>query len=212
MTVRIKICGVRSPEVAEHVSRAGADAIGLVFYPGSVRAVDTAAAAEIAAAVSPLVSVVGLFVDADPDQVHRVLERYPLDLLQFHGAEDDAYCRQFNQPFLKAIAMRPDVNVASCLAAYPSARGFLFDSCADGRSGGTGVSFDWSRLPAEVGRPWLLAGGLHAENVGEALRQTCAPAVDVSGGVESEPGHKCLVKISAFVDAVRGFERSTVSE
>ncbi|MEM6300548.1 MAG: phosphoribosylanthranilate isomerase [Pseudomonadota bacterium] len=200
---RVKICGVRSPAVAEHVSAVGADALGLVFFGPSPRAVSVDAAVEVAAAVDPLLTIVGLFVNADQREVENVLERCPIDVLQFHGDEDEAFCAQFGRPFFKAIAMRPELDPRSTASRFPLARALLFDAWSEGRSGGTGKTFDWERLPPDLGRHWILAGGLNPENVADAITATNAPVVDVSGGVESSPGVKDIARIDAFMAAVR---------
>lgn len=178
------------------------DAIGLVFYASSPRCVSPQEAAAICRALDPLVTAVGLFVDADEAQVRSTLADCPLDVLQFHGGEDAAYCSQFARPYWKAVRMRPDVDVPGEVAAHAAARAFLLDSYRPGVPGGTGASFAWDRVPAMT-RPWMLAGGLNAENVGAAIAQANPPAVDVSGGVESAPGEKDPEKIRHFVAAVR---------
>lgn len=199
---RIKICGVTSPEIAALACEAGADAIGLVFYPPSVRAVELAVAREIVQAVAPLVTTVGLFVDAEAADVNRVLDACPLDCLQFHGRESAGFCTQFARPYIRAVSMRPGVHVALALAAHPDARSFLFDAWREDAPGGTGETFAWERLPV-LNVPWILAGGLHAGNVGTAIQQLAPPAVDVSGGVESAPGIKDPARIQRFIAAVR---------
>jgi phosphoribosylanthranilate isomerase len=199
---RVKICGIRSTDMAQLACDAGADAIGLVFYPASPRAVTAEEAVVIAAVCAPLVSVVGLFVNADRAEVEAVLNVCPLDLLQFHGDESAEYCEQFARPYIKAVSMRPDVDVASLMDRHPRARAFLFDAWRPGVPGGTGETFAWERLPA-MDRPWLLAGGLTPENVAGAVRQLRPPAVDVSGGVEHARGEKNPALLRQFVAAVR---------
>lgn len=203
---RVKICGIRTVEDAVAVAAAGADALGLVFYAPSPRAVDLATAAAICRAADPLLSLVALFVDPRPEAVTAVLERCPVDLLQFHGAEDAAFCEQFRTPYIKALPMRPGLDVAAAVAAHPRARAFLFDAWQPGRAGGTGQTFDWGRLPA-VSRPWLLAGGLDADNVGAAIAALHPPAVDVSGGVESAPGRKDAERVRRFIAQVRAADQ-----
>ena len=205
MTTRIKICGLRTPAAARAVSRAGADAAGFVFYAKSPREVDADQAKECIDALSPMVSAVGLFVDPAPDYVEQVLSMCPLDVLQFHGDEDAAFCEQFDRPYWKAVRMRPDVDLEAVMAAHPRARAFLLDAYTPGVPGGTGETFDWLRIP-KLSRPWILAGGLSPSNVGEAIEAVAPPAVDVSGGVESAPGEKSDVLIAAFAEAVRAAE------
>lgn len=201
--VRIKICGLTTPEQALHAARVGADAIGLVFHPDSPRRVDVAAAREICAALPPFVTTVGLFVDAAADAIERVLAEVPLQMLQFHGNEDETSCRRWGRPYLKAVRMRPDLDVAQAIGGHPTASGILLDSYRPGVPGGTGTRFDWERIPAHRPRPLVLAGGLDAGNVAEAIRRTTPWAVDVSGGVERAPGDKDPDAVAAFVAAVR---------
>ena len=158
--VRIKICGITRVEDALAAAAAGADAVGLVFFAGSKRCVDAARAREIVAALPPFVSAVGLFVNAGADEVRRVLDSVPLDLLQFHGDEDAAYCRRFGRPYLKAVRVRSADDICRAQAAYPDARALLLDAYVEGEYGGTGRSFDWSlRLPPAVRRRWTFPAG-----------------------------------------------------
>jgi phosphoribosylanthranilate isomerase len=202
-SVRIKICGITSVEDALSAVSAGADAIGLVFYAASSRAVSIEQARAIAMAVGPFVVVTGLFVNADPEMITAVLADVPLSLLQFHGDETLAYCESFQRPYLKAIRMRPELDVDAAISAYPSASGILLDAYRPGVPGGTGESFDWSRVPQQSERPIVLAGGLTAENVADAINSTGVYGVDVSGGVESAPGIKDRTKITAFIHNAR---------
>ncbi|MEH6566078.1 MAG: phosphoribosylanthranilate isomerase [Halopseudomonas sp.] len=200
---RIKICGITRVEDALAAAQAGADAIGLVFYSPSPRAVGPAQAAAIVAALPPFVTTVGLFVDAEPDYVREVLRQVPLDLLQFHGDEDAAYCDQFERPYLKAVRVRAGQDLAQVAAAWPKASGILLDSYKPGVPGGTGEVFDWALVPGK--RPWnlVLAGGLSAANVALAINEVQPWAVDVSGGVESAKGIKDIEKINAFIQEVK---------
>jgi phosphoribosylanthranilate isomerase len=207
MRYRIKICGLTDPAQALAAAREGADAIGLVFYRRSRRALSVEQAAAIAAVLPPFVATVGLFVDPEVDEVERVLTGCRLDLLQFHGREDAGFCEGFDMPYLKAIAMGDRADPRPEMDAHPSARGFLLDSHAGGKMGGSGESFDWRMIPGTLERPWLLAGGLGAHNVAAALAQTRPFGVDVSSGVESAPGQKDPRLVRAFIDAVRQVER-----
>lgn len=200
---RIKICGITREQDALAASAAGADAIGLVFYPPSPRAVDTGQAARIVAALPPFVTTVGLFVDAEPAAVRAVLAEVPLDLLQFHGEESDDYCRQFGRPYLKAVRVRSADQLQDVAAQWPGAAGILLDSYKPGVPGGTGEVFDWRLVPRE--RDWnlVLAGGLVASNVRQAIDEMQPWAVDVSGGVEAAKGIKDVAKINAFVQEVK---------
>lgn len=201
MRTRAKICGITRRQDADSAAESGADAIGLVFYPPSPRAVTIAQAKQIVAALPPFVSVVALFVDPEPQQVSQCLDALAVDIIQFHGNESPAFCEQFDKPYIKAVRMRTDIELQSLAQQYASARGLLLDSYQPGVPGGTGKTFDWS-LIAEIDKPVILAGGLHADNVQQAIRQVRPFAVDVSGGVESEKGIKSHDKISAFMREV----------
>ena len=180
----------------------GADAIGLVFYPPSPRAVDIGQAYDIASAMPPFVTVVALFVNPSPADVEAVLRAVPMDLLQFHGSERPEDCVRFGRPYIKAVPMRHDAELARSAREYLSAQALLLDTYKEGIPGGTGDSFDWSMIPQDVGKPIVLAGGLTAENVGDAIRRVRPYAVDVSGGVEASKGVKDTGKIAAFIREV----------
>lgn len=206
MTIRVKICGITRPEDAKAAASAGADAIGLVFYDASPRAVTVAQARAVAAALPPFVTLVGLFVDAPRRFIRDVLAQVPLDLLQFHGEESPQDCADHGRPYIKALRMSDQADVAACMARYGDARGLLLDAWQPGIPGGTGATFDWARVPRDASMPIILAGGLHAGNVAAAVRQACPYAVDVSGGVESARGIKDAAKIAAFINEVRSVE------
>jgi len=202
LRTRIKICGITRAKDATAVVDAGADALGLVFYPPSPRAVDIAAAKIIVADVPAFVSVTALFVNPTVEEVQSVLDSVRIDLLQFHGDEEDAFCRQFNRPYIKALRVRQASDlVASCLR-FPNALGILLDSYKPGVPGGTGETFDWSLVPATPPKPIILAGGLAPENVAAAIEQVAPFAVDISGGVEAAKGIKDHGKINEFVKEV----------
>ena len=200
---RIKICGITCPGDAVAVADAGADAIGLVFYPPSPRAVSLEMAREIVAALPPFVQVVALFVDEPAERVKRMLSEVPVHTLQFHGGESAAYCEQFGRPYLKALRVRDGMDLQTESAPYGSAAGLLLDSWREGVPGGTGQVFDWQRARLDFRRPLVLAGGLSAANVAQGMRLLCPAAVDVSGGVESSPGCKDPAAVAQFVAAVR---------
>lgn len=204
MSVRIKICGITRPEDAAAAARAGADAVGLVFYAGSPRCVDAAAARAVVRALPPLVGAVGLFVNEEARRIRGLLREVPLDILQFHGDESPEFCRQFDRPYLKAVRVRSRDDILTAAKRFPDARALLLDAFVEGRYGGTGRSFDRSLLPAALPVPWILAGGLTPDNVAAAVAESGAAAVDVSGGVESAAGVKDAAKMAAFVRAVRG--------
>jgi len=201
--VRSKICGITRIEDALAAVEAGADAIGLVFYGKSPRAVSIEQAAAILQALPPFVTSVGLFVDMPHDELQQLLQRLPLDLLQFHGDASPADCEGHGRPYIKALRVRPGEDVSAAMAPYAGARGILLDTFVEGVPGGTGASFDWSLVPENAAKPIILAGGLDAGNVATAIRQVRPYAVDVSGGVEAGKGIKDAGKIRAFVRAVR---------
>lgn len=204
---RIKICGLTRGEDVDMAVAAGADAIGFVFYPPSPRYVAPEVAAALVARLPPFVTAVGLFVNPAPDAVEAVLERVPLGLLQFHGDETEALCRSFYRPYLKAARVRPELDLVQYAAAYPSAQGILLDAFVQGYGGG-GKTFDWTLVPAQLGKPLVLSGGLDPDNVGQALARLKPQAVDVSSGVEQAKGIKDRTKIQAFVAAVRAADRA----
>jgi len=204
---RIKICGITRPEDAQAAVAGGADAIGLVFYAGSPRAVSIDQARRIAAVVPPFVSVVALFVDELADDIMRILESVPIDLIQFHGDESAAFCQQFGRPWVKALRVRPDTDLAAACHTYRAARGVLLDSWQEGVPGGTGKTFDWQLATRELPLPLILAGGLNADNVGAAIGLVQPAAVDVSGGVEQSQGIKHPGKIRQFISAVRAADQ-----
>jgi phosphoribosylanthranilate isomerase len=201
---RIKICGITRTQDARTAAEAGADAIGLVFYPPSPRYLSTERAAEIRDALPPFVQTVALFVNADAPQVAQVLGRVRPALLQFHGDETPEFCAQFGMPFVKACRVKPGVDALEYLRPYSRAAAWLFDSHVP-EYGGIGERFDWSLLPAagRLERSVILSGGLSRENVAEAIRRVRPWGVDVSSGVESAKGVKDGAKIAAFIAEVR---------
>ena len=199
--MRIKICGITRPEDAEQALALGADTVGCVFHAASVRHVTAEIAQDIRVAVGDAGTLVGLFVDPTVDQVQAVLDRVELDVLQFHGEESPAFCEQFQRPYLKAIAMSPGVDLTAVNSAYCSARGLLLDSAHEGQFGGTGHRFDWEWIDAGLDKRLMLAGGLTADNVGDAIRQVRPAAVDVSSGVEKKKGIKDCDRMRAFIEA-----------
>lgn len=200
---RIKICGITREEDLLAAARLGADAIGLVFYAKSPRYVSPQRAAELLRALPPFVTSVGLFVNASPEEVRATLAVAPLDLLQFHGDEEPEYCASFGLPYLKAVRVKPEVDLVQYAARYASARGLLLDAFVEGIPGGTGLSFDWSLIPSDLSLPVVLSGGLDPANVQQAVEQVKPWAVDVSSGVEAAKGIKDAAKIAAFVQGVR---------
>ena len=205
----VKICGMMRGEDVRHAVDAGADMIGFVFAP-SPRQLTPRAAAELTALVPPGIVRVGLFMNQEAEQVRKVLKEVSLDLLQFHGSENNRFCNSFGRPFIKAIAMGSEPGPADLIPNYPDARGLLYDSHAAGGPGGTAKVFDWSLLEQGEQAVWL-AGGLTADNVGGAVKQVRPWAVDVSSGVEDSPGIKNHTMVRDFIRAAKAVdvERST---
>ncbi len=199
---RVKICGFTRLGDALEAARLGVDAVGLVFYPDSPRYVTPETARKIAAALPAFVTVVGLFVDADPETVEAVLERVPVDLLQFHGRESPEECARYGRPYIKAIRMAEDVDLRRAAERFHQARGLLLDAWHPAVPGGTGECFDWARIPEDLPLPVILAGGLSPANVAEAVRRVRPWAVDVSSGVESGKGIKDPARMAAFLREV----------
>ncbi|MGB8077497.1 MAG: phosphoribosylanthranilate isomerase [Gallionella sp.] len=205
---RVKICGITRVEDALAAAHSGADAIGLVFYAKSARHVTVQQAKQLARAIPPFVSVVGLFVDAEAAFVREVLANVPLDLLQFHGEETPDYCAQFDRPCIKAIRVKAGVDLLQCASDFHSAKGLLLDAHVEGIPGSTGSRFDWTLIPERFPLPVILSGGLDANNVAAAIKRVRPYAVDVSSGVESGgaaagKGIKDAAKIAAFIGEVR---------
>jgi phosphoribosylanthranilate isomerase len=199
---RIKICGITRPGDALAAAQAGADAIGLVFYPPSPRYLSSERAVEIRDVLPPFVQTVALFVNPDAAQVAQVLGRVRPSMLQFHGEEAPEFCAQFGIPFVKAARVKQGTDALKYLRQFPRAAAWLFDSYVP-EYGGVGESFDWSLVPKSRERPLILSGGLSRDNVAEAIRRVRPWGVDVSSGVESAKGIKDVAKIAAFMAEVR---------
>lgn len=203
MATLVKICGITRVEDALAAGRAGAHAIGLVFYQSSPRYVTPEIAREIIRATPPFITTVGLFVNASADEIRAVIATAPVDLLQFHGDENPEFCSQFSRPYVKAVRMRPGIDLLQYARIYRDAKALLLDAYVEGLQGGSGVTFDWNLVPRELAMPVILSGGLTAGNVAEAVRRLRPLAVDVSSGVESGKGIKDATKIAAFMKGVR---------
>ena len=202
---RVKICGITSTQDAHNVCAAGADSIGLVFYEKSPRNVSIAQAKEICDSLPPFVTCVGLFLDPTSDFVNSVLAEVKLDLLQFHGIETAEFCNSFSRPYIKAIGMegiKTEDQFAQITKQYTNAKGFLVDSHATGKAGGTGNTFDWKNVPQAQQKPIILAGGLNPENIADALQQLDLYGVDLSSGVETQAGIKDPEKIKKLMNEV----------
>jgi phosphoribosylanthranilate isomerase len=203
MRTRVKICGITSVADGLGAARAGADAIGLVFYPPSPRSVTLERAAEIAAGLPPFVARVAVFVNPSAAEVNAVIGACQPSLLQFHGEETPEFCRAFAVPYLRAVRVRPGVDLLESLARYEHAAGWLLDAYRGDLYGGTGERFDWRLIPPDLARPLVLSGGLDPANVADAIRRVRPWAVDVSSGVESTKGVKDERLIAAFIAGVR---------
>jgi phosphoribosylanthranilate isomerase len=203
LRTRIKFCGITRTEDARRAASLGIDAVGFVFTRESQRYLGIAQARAIRAELTPFVTAVALFKDDEPGWIEEVVSVVEPDLLQFHGGETDGFASSFSRPYIKAVPMASVTDVAQHIAAYPGAAGLLFDSHARGARGGTGETFDWSKVPPANGRAFVLAGGLDARNVAAALAAARPYGVDVSSGIESAPGIKDAAKMRAFVVAVR---------
>lgn len=203
MRTRVKICGITREEDALAAVAAGADAIGLVFYPPSPRHVTPEQAGRITRRLPPFVTVVGLFVNADAETIAQSVAAGRVNLLQFHGQECPDYCAQHGLPWLKAVRMKEDLDLDKAAADYAGAAALLLDAYRPGVPGGTGETFDWARIPGHLAERIVLAGGLNPDNVAEAVRTVHPYAVDVSGGVEAEPGIKDPARIASFMRGVR---------
>lgn len=202
MRTRVKICGFTNVEDAVFAAKAGVDAIGLVFFPQSPRNVGIEKAIAIVNALPAFVSVVALFVNEQESTIRNIVEKVPVDCLQFHGDEEPEACVKYGKRYIKAVRMRKETDVAELARKYSDADGLLLDAYHPGINGGTGDRFDWDLVPAQCDTPIILAGGLDAMNVKQAIEQTSPYAVDVSSGVETGKGIKDNNKIAAFISAV----------
>lgn len=202
LRTRIKFCGMTRGQDIALACQLGVDAVGLVFAQRSPRRLDVMQAAALRPHAEPFVDVVALFMDSPAELVHDVIAQVRPSVLQFHGEEDEAYCRSFGLPYFKAVAMGGDAADAEW-SRYRSASGLLLDSHARGGGGGTGRTFDWSRIPASLDKPFMLAGGIGPDNVFDAIGAVHPWGVDVSSGIESAPGTKDAAKMRRFVEEVR---------
>ncbi len=206
MKTYIKICGITRSEDAIAAAQLGANALGLVFYPPSPRAVSIPQAQAIAKVTPPFVQLVGLFVNATVEEIEEVLKEIPLNLLQFHGEEMPDFCEQFHRPYIKALHIKEGLDLNEQVRAYKNARGVLLDTFNPILKGGTGETFDWTKIPQHLEKPLILAGGLNAANVKQAILQANPSAVDVSGGVEETKGIKSFAKMQAFIQAIQSIK------
>lgn len=203
MSVQVKICGITTTEQALMAQQAGADALGLVLYRKSSRYVSLQQAVEVRRSIASDVLAVVLLVNADKEFVKQVIAEVKPDLLQFHGDETAEFCQQFEFPYIRALRMHEQLDIAAEVKAYKSAHSLLFDAWHADQYGGTGERFDWHRLPRERAFNLILAGGLTPANVAEAVAVVAPDMVDVSGGVESAPGIKDPQKVRDFIANAR---------
>lgn len=208
-SVRIKFCGITRAEDAQAAVSLGAHALGFVFHAPSPRCVQVAQAAAISRALPPFVSKVGLFVNASADEVENTCRAVGLDVVQYHGDESPEHCAQAPRPWIKAIRVRPELDIVAECRRYAQASAWLFDTYDDKLYGGSGKVFDWNLLPQQHRRPIILAGGLTPDNVGQAIRSTAPYAVDVSGGIETAKGIKDHDKMRKFIAEVQRCECET---
>ncbi len=199
----IKICGITTREDAKMACDSGANAIGLVFYPPSPRHVSIEQAQDVVNSLPPFTMSVGLFVNATREEVEQVIEQVAIDIIQFHGDEPEAFCASFARPYIKAVRMKEGLDLHALEKEFTSARGLLLDTYKKGVPGGTGETFNWDKVPHDLNKPIILAGGLVAGNVAQAIKIANPYAVDVSGGVEASKGKKDPQKIIQFVGNVR---------
>lgn len=200
---RIKICGVTEPETLALLVELGVDAFGMMFYEKSKRALSLAQARRLVANPTDALDSVAVFVNPSYKEVAGIVDAIPISLLQFHGDEPDDFCHQFGLPYIKAIRCHDYTNFDAVIEDYPHAARLLLDSEVNGQFGGTGQAFDWHAIPSSLNNYCILAGGLNAENVEEAISIVHPYAVDVSGGVENTMGKKDHKKITSFVEAVK---------
>jgi len=200
---RIKICGITNCEDAKLACDAGADAIGLVFYPPSPRYISVDQALEIVHSLPPFITIVALFVNEERSVIHAILKQVNINIIQFHGDESEEFCASFDRPYIKAVRMKEGLDLYNIKNEYASAKGLLLDTYKKGIPGGTGEAFNWHKVPHDLDLPIILAGGLVAENISQAITQVKPYAVDVSGGVEAthikKKGKKDPQKIIQFM-------------
>jgi phosphoribosylanthranilate isomerase len=207
MRTRVKICGFTRAQDAVKAAYLGVDAIGLVFYPPSPRHVSIERAMEIVSALPAFVSVVALFVDEQESQIKNVLNKVAIDCIQFHGDENAVDCRKYNKPYMKAIRVKPELDISDIAKQYHDAAALLLDAYHPGIKGGSGNSFDWDLIPQQCDLPIILAGGLQVDNAKRAVESVRPYALDVSSGVETEKGIKDAVKMAAFIQQINEGDR-----
>lgn len=208
---RIKICGITCLQDALHIARRGADSIGLMFHPPSPRFLELDAALEIRRALPPFITVTAVFLDETEAWVAQVVEALRPDCLQFHGNESPTFCSAWKRPYIKSIPMGNITDPHGYARQHENAQGFLLDSNSSGRMGGSGDTFDWSRIPPAFEKPLILAGGINPSNVADAISRVKPWGVDVSSGVEASRGVKSSELIDLFFDEVMRADRNTAA-
>ena len=202
----IKICGTTRAEDAEAAAKLGADAVGLILFEGSSRAVELNQCAGILEPVAGSVAKVAVLVNPSQDFVEQLLAVGVFDLLQFHGDESESFCSQFRIPYMKAIRVRDYEQAQQQIQRYASAEKILLDSYIENVPGGTGKTFDWdiaAKLVATNDKDVVLAGGLSANNVAEAAAIVKPFGVDAVSGIEAQPGVKDHSKLEKFIEATK---------
>jgi len=210
MFVRSKICGITNLQDAQNATDLGANALGFVFYPPSKRYISHEQASYISKHIPPFISLVGLFVNPEVNAVHQILQQVHLDILQFHGDENPAFCESFAIPYIKAIRVTSTQQILNACEEYKSAKALLLDTFVANQFGGTGTSFNWDLIPNNLNKPIILAGGLNTDNLTSALQKIRPFAVDVSGGVEKSAGIKDKSKLQHFLATIAHFNSSTM--
>ncbi len=205
---RIKICGFTDTEQAQWAARMGIDALGLVFYPPSPRAIDSSQAQAIIRCLPPFITIVALFVNETAERINQILKHTGIDMIQFHGDESPEFCRSFTRPFIKAIRVREDTDIIAESKRYAGARGLLLDAWHPDNHGGTGTQFNWDQIPKQCELPLILAGGLTPDNIQYALQTSQLDTVDISSGVESAKGQKSPEKMATFLQQIRQFDQT----
>ncbi|QMU61337.1 MAG: phosphoribosylanthranilate isomerase [Gammaproteobacteria bacterium] len=202
MQTRIKFCGLTRQQDVQNAVALGVDALGFVFVKNSARNIDVETAVKLVSKVPPFIIKVGLFMNMQVTEVENIIKRVKLNLLQFHGDEEETFCAQFNMPYLKAVPMASTSSLEDFCQRYVSATGFILDSHAQGQMGGSGEKFTWNAIPKSIDKPIILAGGLTVDNVAEAIRVVNPYAVDVSSGIEAGKGIKDPAKMEQFIKEV----------
>jgi phosphoribosylanthranilate isomerase len=199
LITKVKFCGITNLQDAISAAELGADALGFVFYPKSPRFISPKNAKEIIKKLPPFISMVGLFVNQSKSEVEEVIKGCPLNLLQFHGDENESFCKQYNLPYIKAISMKSDVDLLKCIQEYNSAKALLLDTFSKVARGGSGEVFDWKMIPPKTLKPIIVAGGLTPDNVQTLLEVISPYGVDVSSGIEINKGLKDYKLMKKFI-------------